>query len=114
MSKEPYPSEVADRFIVRLPDGMRDLIKEAAAANNRSMNAEIVHRLELSFEGGGYIGSEHTPPRQAPLEVSQRDALLGGFEALQPDFQKALLGFVDQLVKQEALKRASGNKHPKP
>lgn len=42
----------SDRFIVRLPDGMRDRIKDAAAANNRSMNAEIVARLEESFEGG--------------------------------------------------------------
>lgn len=49
MSKEPYPSETADRFIVRFPDGMRDRIKEAAAANNRSMNAEIIARLESTF-----------------------------------------------------------------
>lgn len=35
---------------VRLPDGMRDRIAEAAKANNRSMNAEIVARLEASFQ----------------------------------------------------------------
>ena len=49
MSKEPYPSETADRFIVRFPDGMRDRIRDEAAANNRSMNAEIIARLEASF-----------------------------------------------------------------
>jgi hypothetical protein len=43
--REPYPSEKQDRFIVRLPDGMRDRIKAAADANNRSMNAEIVATL---------------------------------------------------------------------
>ena len=42
-------SRHADQFIVRLPDGMRDRIAEAAKANGRSMNAEIVHRLEQSF-----------------------------------------------------------------
>ncbi|MFC3628208.1 Arc family DNA-binding protein [Paracoccus angustae] len=36
----------SDKFIVRLPDGMRDRIKAAAEANNRSMNAEIVATLE--------------------------------------------------------------------
>lgn len=36
--------------MVRLPDGMRDKIAEAAKANNRSMNAEIVARLQDSFE----------------------------------------------------------------
>jgi hypothetical protein len=50
MSKEPYPSETADRFIVRFPDGMRDRIAESAKANNRSMNSEIVARIAASFE----------------------------------------------------------------
>lgn len=35
--------------MLRLPDGMRDRIKAAAEASNRSMNAEIVARLEKSF-----------------------------------------------------------------
>lgn len=47
--REPYPSEKQERFIVRFPDGMRDRIREAAEANNRSMNAEIIHRLNESF-----------------------------------------------------------------
>lgn len=38
-----------DKFMLRLPDGMRERLKRAAAANNRSMNAEILHRLEQSF-----------------------------------------------------------------
>ncbi|KSV72922.1 hypothetical protein N182_28760 [Sinorhizobium sp. GL2] len=32
--------------MIRLPDGMRDGLKEAAERNGRSMNAEIVARLE--------------------------------------------------------------------
>jgi Arc-like DNA binding domain len=44
-----YPSEQQDRFIVRFPTGMRDKIGVAARANKRSMNAEIVQRLEASF-----------------------------------------------------------------
>ncbi|MCV0427045.1 MAG: Arc family DNA-binding protein [Roseibium sp.] len=38
-----------DQFVVRLPDGMRDQIAEAAKLSNRSMNAEIVARLEETF-----------------------------------------------------------------
>jgi len=50
MEKKPYPSETQERFIVRFTeDGMRDRIAEAAKAAGRSMNAEIVHRLESSF-----------------------------------------------------------------
>ena len=36
--------------MVRLPDGMRERIKGAAERNGRSMNAEMVQRLEQSFE----------------------------------------------------------------
>lgn len=43
------PSQSQDKFVVRLPDGMRERIKAEAEANNRSMNAEIVARLEGSF-----------------------------------------------------------------
>lgn len=49
MQKKPFPSETQERFIVRLPDGMRDKIADAAKAAGRSMNAEIVNRLERSF-----------------------------------------------------------------
>ena len=34
-----------DKFIVRLPEGMRGRIKRAADANGRSMNAEVVAAL---------------------------------------------------------------------
>ncbi|MGB3814038.1 MAG: Arc family DNA-binding protein [Shinella sp.] len=44
------PSRKLDQYIVRFPDGMRDRLKVAAAENNRSLNAEIVARLEQSFD----------------------------------------------------------------
>lgn len=44
------PSRKLDQYIVRFPDGMRDQLKQAAARNNRSLNAEIVERLEKSFD----------------------------------------------------------------
>ncbi|GAB1581724.1 Arc family DNA-binding protein [Phyllobacterium phragmitis] len=52
MAKETrklYPSEEKDRFMVRLPDGMRDKLKAVADANKRTMNAEIVARLERTI-----------------------------------------------------------------
>lgn len=38
-----------DKFMLRFPDGMREQIADAAKKNARSMNAEIVDRLERSF-----------------------------------------------------------------
>lgn len=40
----------SDKYIVRFPDGMRDRIAAEAKAANRSMNAEIVARLEKSLD----------------------------------------------------------------
>lgn len=34
---------------LRMPPELRDQVEESAKANGRSMNAEIVHRLEQSF-----------------------------------------------------------------
>ncbi|WP_353428912.1 Arc family DNA-binding protein [Paracoccus denitrificans] len=49
MARQGYPSDKQDQFVVRFPDGMRDRIKAAADANSRSMNAEVVARLEKTF-----------------------------------------------------------------
>jgi hypothetical protein len=44
------PSKLLDQFVIRMPDGLRDRLAEEAAINQRSMNAEIVHRLVSSLE----------------------------------------------------------------
>lgn len=44
-----FPSQKQEKFVLRLPDGMRDRIKAAADSNNRSMNAEIVATLEEKY-----------------------------------------------------------------
>ena len=39
----------SDKIVLRVPDGMRDRIKQFAADNGRSMNAEIVATLEEAY-----------------------------------------------------------------
>lgn len=43
-------SRESDKFMLRLPDGMRSTIASKAKTSGRSMNAEIVARLEQSLE----------------------------------------------------------------
>ena len=45
-------AQTQDKFIARLPDGMRERLKKAADRNRRSMNAELVNGLEF------YLGVE--------------------------------------------------------
>lgn len=42
--------QLEEKFVVRLPDGMRERIALRARENTRSMNSEIVHRLEATVE----------------------------------------------------------------
>jgi plasmid stability protein len=39
----------SDKFMLRLPDGMRQRIKVSAEAHGRSMNAEVVKALEVLY-----------------------------------------------------------------
>lgn len=50
MAKTPAPSDVADKFMLRMPEGLRDRLKAEAEASKRSMNAEIIARLEASLD----------------------------------------------------------------
>jgi hypothetical protein len=50
MARGDFPSAKQDQFVLRFPNGMRDRIKAAAEESNRSVNAEIIDRLQLSFD----------------------------------------------------------------
>ena len=49
MAKSSSPAADLDKVIIRLPDGMRDKLKDLAKLNDRSLNAEIVQRLKQSL-----------------------------------------------------------------
>lgn len=49
--KRAYSSRNADKFVVRLPEGMRDRIGLRAKDKHRSMNSEIVAILTDVLEG---------------------------------------------------------------
>lgn len=42
--------QLADKYVLRMPDGMRNKLAELAKANNRSMNAEIVLMLQQAID----------------------------------------------------------------
>lgn len=65
-----------DRYMLRLPDGMRERIKQAASDNGRSMNAEIVHRLSQPL---GYSHKDLLPEYDTNL---QDDAIKDVFAAI--------------------------------
>lgn len=75
------PSQTQDKFIVRLPDGMRERIKRAADVNNRSMNAEIVATLEEAYPA----------PKTIPVGVLEMAEYLTLIESAKSDDERAVL-----------------------
>ncbi|WP_442580748.1 Arc family DNA-binding protein [Mesorhizobium sp. ASY16-5R] len=45
---------------IRLPDGMRERIRQNAAENRRSMNSEIVHYLDFALDAQDAKGAVET------------------------------------------------------
>lgn len=60
-----------DKFMLRFPDGMRDRIKEAAAENGRSMNAEIIYRLQTTLEMDAYVPGPNVQTDETALELAR-------------------------------------------
>lgn len=83
------PSQSQDKFIVRLPNGMREMLRAEAEANNRSMNAEIV--LALSY----WLSRPITEPENRPsakmtiLDLSDLKSLQQTVEATIRAFEEA-------------------------
>ena len=79
------PSRDLDKVIVRLPDGVREMLKLQAEHNQRSMNAEIVARLLESLEPWQpgdepivYVTTKHS----FPAETYDINELLGRLEKM--------------------------------
>lgn len=89
-----YSSRTADKFVVRLPEGMRDRIAEVARAQHRSMNSEIIARLESSLQQEG-ISTEGESLRLDSPELSHHEReLLQHFRLLAHRQQNALLALI--------------------
>jgi plasmid stability protein len=76
-----------DKFIARLPEGLRECLKKAANRNKRSMNAELVHALELHLFGEEYRVNKQAkealelPESSLPVTRGDLDRLLIAFQA---------------------------------
>lgn len=66
---KPTNSRTAEKFVVRLPDGMREQVAQVARKNHRSMNSEIIDRLEQSL-----LNSQFEPAQKKqsdPLDAGE-------------------------------------------
>jgi hypothetical protein len=79
VAKKPIRStgRGSDQFLIRFPEGMRDRIAKLAAANGRSMNAELIVRLEQSLSVSGELKELGEAFAELMLKVDGHEAELG-------------------------------------
>ena len=94
MKQAIYSSRTADKFVVRLPDGMRERIADVARNHHRSMNSEIISRLEQSLLQEGALNDEPNLRLDSPeLSLHERE-LLQRFRQLSRRLQYALVALI--------------------
>ncbi|MBS7663132.1 Arc family DNA-binding protein [Pseudomonas lalucatii] len=94
MKQAIYSSRTADKFVVRLPDGMRERIADVARNHHRSMNSEIIARLEQSMLQEGALDDDSNLRIDSP-ELSQHEReLLQRFRQLSRRQQNALVALI--------------------
>ncbi|TBB67721.1 Arc family DNA-binding protein [Rhizobium ruizarguesonis] len=95
--------QAQDKYILRLPLGMRDRLKSEAQNNSRSLNAEMVQRLTESLE----LNVEH---EDLWRELHKRDARIKQLEAESNATEKLLRETLDEykaiVSKQDAVLQA--------
>jgi plasmid stability protein len=102
MKQATYSSRTADKFVVRLPDGMRERIADVARNHHRSMNSEIIARLEQSMLQEGALGDELNLSLDSPeLSLHERE-LLQRFRQLSRRQQNALVALIAHDVEMAA------------
>jgi Arc-like DNA binding domain len=84
---------------IRLPAEMRDRIAAAAEASGRSMNAEIIARLEASFSGGGDNASLLATIARLNLDVALGEMEKQGLKADAANLAISLQQAADLLLK---------------
>lgn len=91
------------KFVLRLPDELRDRVAEAAGLYRRSINSEIVARLEQSLMGIPEDAAERPlePPFFAQIETTFRrdlsndeDCLIRLYRRLSSQQRRALINLL--------------------
>ena len=88
MNYESETANSAEKFVVRLPRGMRKTIAEAARRNRRSMNSEIVAIISRSLGASTEEQSGDEGAHDARLTHGELE-LINGFRALPEQRRRA-------------------------
>lgn len=93
-------SRESDKFMLRLPDGWRDVIKRAADEGGRSMNGEILLRLSSTFEFDSVSDYRRFHVEQAKAGVPEMIPAFATIERMKDDLVEQIAQRVVGLLKE--------------
>jgi len=105
--------ELKEKFALRLPEGMLTKLKIAAEENRRSMNAEIIARLEASFQvekRGGLSWLKNVRSAGPEIQQERIESLEAHIKTVEEKGLDALNSLIERVAKLELERRKSGNK----
>ena len=94
MRDEGLSSTATEKFVVRLPKGMRRTISDAARQHRRSMNSEIVAIIDRALVDIVIAGNAFTECPTTGVSALEQ-TLLRRIRALPEQKRRALLEFLD-------------------
>ncbi len=104
MNEKTENRAMSDKFMLRMPDGMRDELKRLAAESGRSLNAEIIYRLQrtLSEDDTSEYETKHIKLPSIRASVSDYDKTIRvKLDSFLDAFRNALLREVEDDGKTE-------------
>lgn len=79
---------------IRMPDELRKTLQQRAKEGSRSMNAEIVHRLQRSL---AQAASNNLTPRKKPQD-EEGDAILGLWHEMSPTQRRTTVAMLEAML----------------
>ncbi len=95
---QPENRTFKDQFMLRLPDGLRDRVKDAAEKNGRSMNAEIVQLLEREYPEDTYTAEDFLALLATVTNAPSLDDQINAEETLNKTLQHLRFDFSAHIV----------------
>jgi hypothetical protein len=74
---EAYDSRLADKFVIRLPEGMREKVKARGKADSRSMNGVVIQALAQYLDGPAVVSSSTALDELAEAVLGRITAKMG-------------------------------------
>lgn len=86
------------KFVVRMPEGLREQLSLKAKQRHRSLNGEIVRRVSAGLDQPDPVEDDSQPMLESADLKPADEKILTAFRLLDPEKQQALLSLIVEMA----------------